>query len=168
MPGARVQGLAEAYAMFDGLPEAAREQMGVELAIIGRDFLALQQLRVPKDTGKLEAGLGVQLLLNQLRVRIGLNGLKKGQGDLFYGRILEFGRKAQTVLAKRRVSVTGKARLARQRGRANDLVQYYAKKIGAIAPRPFVLVSDPDIDAIAAQRLADFWGQVLDKAGAGA
>lgn len=161
-----VQNLAETYAMFGVLPDAAREQIGVELGIIGRDLLALQQVRVPKDTGSLEAGLSVAVYLDSLRVRVGLLGLKRGRSNLFYGLIVETGRRAQTVLVQRRRRVNGKLRSARGRKRSEDIATTYPMKVKARAAQPFVGVSDPDIDRVVAQRLADFWAKTFEHAGA--
>ena len=176
MSADRVQGLAAAYAMFDRLPDAAREQLGVELAIIGRDILAQQRAAAPKGgTGYLEAGLSLALYLDNLRIRVGLLGLKRNRSkrnytDRYYGRFVEFGRSAQTVLVQRRKRVLvggsnrGILRSSRGRKRAEDIVATYRLKVKARDPRPFVQL--PDAGAIAAQRLADFWSGTLNRAGA--
>ncbi|WP_242140867.1 hypothetical protein [Sphingomonas sp. TREG-RG-20F-R18-01] len=166
MPSERLQGLADTFALFGALPDAAREQIGVEMAMIGRDYLALQQVRVPKETGALESGLSLQLLLDSLRVRVGLTNLTGYRWDLFYGRIVEFGRKAQTVLVQRRKAANGRLRTARGRKRAEDIVASYTLNVKARAAAPFVMIDDADLDRIATQRLADFWSATLTKAGA--
>ena len=159
-----IVGLDAAERMFDAMPDAVREQLGVEVAIIARDVLALQQVRAPKDTGTLEGSLGVLLLLDQLRARVGLIGKR----NTFYGRIIEFGRSAQTVLVQRRRRVGGALRLSARRKRLEDVVATYKLRVKARAPQPFVLVPEPDLDAVADRRLADFWSQVIAHVGAGA
>ena len=166
MVGERVQGLADAYAMFGAIPDAAREQVGVEMAIIARDYLALQQEHVPVDTGALLGGLGIQLMLDRLRVRVGLNNLTGGRSALFYGRIVEFGRSAQTVLVQRRRP--GTSGLRNRRKRLEDIAATYSLRVKARAPQPFVLLDDAVLDEIATERLVDFWADVLGKAGAAA
>lgn len=156
-----VEGLAAAAAGFDKMPDSVREQLGVEIAIIARDVLALQQVRAPKDTGALEGSLGVQLLLDQLRARVGLLGKR----NAFYGRILEFGRSSQAVLVQRRRRVGGVLRLSKRRKRLEDIVATYKLRVKARAPQPFVQVPEPDLDSIADRRLADFWQQALVGAG---
>ena len=61
-----VQGLADAYALIDKLPDAAQQQVGRDLAEIGKIILEAQQAAVPKASGTLEAGLSVQLQIDQL------------------------------------------------------------------------------------------------------
>lgn len=172
MAGEAVQGLAELYAMFGTLPEAANEQLGVELAMIGRDILALQQATVPKDTGNLEGQLSLALQLDKLRVRVGLIGIRNKRtgaaflGKGFYGVIVDKGRAAQTVVVERRRRVNGKLRTARGRKRVEDIVSIYTLNVKAREAVPFVELDQETVDTIATQRLAGFWGQTLDRAGA--
>lgn len=170
MAGSNVQALAEVYAELGALPEAAREELGVELAIIGRDVLAQQKQLVPKRTGALEAGLGLQLVLDRLRVKIGLLNVRAGRSKLFYGRIIQFGRSAQTVLVTRHLKVLGRRGNNRKGNRRRTLRagKPYPMKVRAMAARPFVQRDDWDaIDAAARGRLADFWANVLKRSGAG-
>jgi hypothetical protein len=98
----RVDGLAEAYAMLARLPEAAQEQIGVEMAIIGRDVLAAQKRDVAKATGQLEAG-PVAAVADRAAPGEGraCSASPGGRAKLFYGRIVEGGRRAQTVIVQR-------------------------------------------------------------------
>jgi hypothetical protein len=179
----QVDGLAETYSMLGRLPEAAREQVGVEMALIGYEVLRAQKRDVDKHTGALAAGLSLQLELDELRVRVGLIGMKarsksalraarksgrapgESFGDLYYGRFVEFGRKAQTVLVERRRRVGGLLRTQSRgsRKRAEDIAATYSMKVKARAPRPFVHVDRPEIRA--EQRLAGFWAEVLANSG---
>jgi hypothetical protein len=177
-----VTGLAETYSLLARIPDAARDQLGVEIARIGYDVLAGQRRDVAKATGALDAGLGVQLQIDQLRARIGLIGIKarstsalrrarregrspgESFGDLYYGRFVEYGRRAQVVLVQRRRRVGGRLRSSRGRKHAEDVGATYAMKVPAMAPRPYVHVDRPEIHA--EQRLANFWGQVMANAGA--
>lgn len=134
--------------MLGALPEAAKDQLAVELAIIGKDVLAAQKRDVAKRTGALEQGLSIQVLVDALRVRIGLLARKS---KLFYGRIIEGGRRAQVVLAKRRVRVGGR--------RSQTVAATYSMRVSRLAPRPFIRVDRPEIRA--EQRLANFWSEVV-------
>jgi hypothetical protein len=174
----QVDGLAETYALFGRIPEEAREQVGVEMARIGYEILRAQKRDVAKDTGALEAGLSLLLQLEELRVRIGLllggrdaykfNGRtrKSRDGGPFYGRIVELGRRAQTVLVTRGLKrkVRGNGRTSKRR------VIYegkpYSMKVKALAARPFVHRDRPEIRP--EQRLAAFWSEVLSKSGGAA
>jgi hypothetical protein len=166
----RVQGLAEAYSLLDAVPEAAREELAVELAIIAReDILPEQRRLVAKDTGHLESGLGIQLDLERLRVRVGLFGIgstRRGSHDdgRYYGRFVNFGRKAQTVRVERRRRVKGRLRASRGRKRAEDIAARYKLRVKAAAARPFIQV--PGAEASALKRLETFWAAVLARSGA--
>jgi hypothetical protein len=183
MSSNRVDGLAETYSLFGNIPQAAREQIGVEMARIGYEILAAQRSDVAKATGALEAGLSVQLQLAELRVRVGLIGIKarsrsalrsaqkqrrapgESYGDLYYGRFVEYGRRGQTVLVQRRRRVAGQLRTQSRgsRKRAADIASTYSMKVPAMAPRPFVHVDRPEIRA--ESRLASFWSTVVAAAG---
>jgi hypothetical protein len=174
----KVRGLAEANSLFDRLPADAEDQLGVELAIIGREILADQRVLVPKDTGELDAHLSLQLLLDRLKVRVGLfiagrkyGGKKRVRGgrDAFYGRFVALGRAAQTVI------VTRKAKLQRLKGnnhkngtlrRGVYAGKPYALKVKAMAARDFIRV--PGAEATAAGQLAEFWSRLLDRQGTSA
>lgn len=176
MQYSRLQGVEMLQRQFDQIPAAAQEQLGVELAIIGREIRDRQRALAPEDTGALRQGLSVQLLLEQLKVRVGImnqRGSRRGKNNLFYGRIIEFGRRAQTVTVQRRRRVTvtdgdgGQRRIlrtVRRRKAAADIVSTYKMKVKARAPHPFINI--PDVQETAVQRLADLWGSTLAKAGA--
>lgn len=62
---------------------------------------AIAQAGAPVRTGRLRAAISARVYPKQLRLRVGL--LTKGdRRRFFYGYILEVGRKAQTVRARRR------------------------------------------------------------------
>jgi hypothetical protein len=143
MASTPVQGLADSYSLLDRIPQAARDQLAVEEARIGYEVLAAQQRDAPKRTGGLSGALSVQLMIEELRVRIGLLAPKARR--FFYGRIIERGRRAQIVSATR--------------GGTS-----YKLRVGALAAHPFIQVERPEIRAD--QRLAAFWGQVLANSGA--
>lgn len=158
----RVDGLAEAYALFGRFPQAAEQELGAKLGEIGRDVLAAQQRDVAKRTGFLETGLSIQLLIEQLRVKVGLLGLSK-RSKYFYGRFVEFGRRAQTVLVTRHLKRTVRGNGRNSKRRVSYEGQPYSLRVRAMAARPFVHVDRPEIRA--EQRLADYWSKVKAAAG---
>ena len=62
----------------------------------------------PSGTGRLARSIRSRIFEKTLKLRIGLFGAKLN-ADLFYARILERGRRAQTVVVKRRVKGGGKS-----------------------------------------------------------
>ena len=195
-----VQGLADAYSLFDNLPSAAEQELGVEMVAIGREVLAAQKADVAKETGpggravapgnplaaegaNWSAQRGARGLQFNGRVRRAI------QGGPFYGRFVEFGRRAQTVLVTRRIRAanrrlagnnrkgnnrrllfTGdKARL-RRRGpnKGTPVGSAYKIRVKAMAARPFV--AQPLLADVADAHLSDSgprpwsaWGLAHDR-----
>lgn len=194
--GTDVQGLADAYSLLDHLPTAAHEELAVEMGVIARELSAAQRADVAKDTGALEAALTYQLELERLKVKVGLlsgargartfNGrsFKARPGGPFYGRIVEGGRAAQTVLVTRRIKkrkikgngrngnkrrvilTTPKRRLRRSSSpNAGTFVgDPYRLRVKAKAARPFV--AQPLLVEVAESHLSDFWANALARLGA--
>jgi len=194
--GSTVQGLADAYSLLDHLPTAAHEELAVEMGVIARELSAAQRADVAKDTGALEAALTYQLELERLQVKVGLlsgarsartfNGrtFKARAGGPFYGRIVESGRAAQTVLVTRRIKkrkvkgngrngtkrrvllTTPKRRL--RRGSSPNAGTFvgdpYKLRVKAKAARPFV--AQPLLVEVAENHLSDFWVDALARLGA--
>lgn len=163
----RIDGVEGAIAFLDrDVPNAAREQLSVEMAIIGREVLAAQRADVAKDTGATEAALTLQLLVEQLKVRIGLikGSSSRGSRNGFVGRLIEFGRKAQTVVVTRRLKrrVRGNGRYGTKR-RVIYEGKPYTLRVRAMAPRPFI--AQPELRDAAEQHLSEYWQKVLTRAG---
>lgn len=161
--GARVrsqlQGVAGVRKMLRRLPESAKDEMVDALHDIAPEYLAAQQADAPVaagahrkgvEPGALRAGLSFKVLRKSLRLRVGLIGTKPGRARLFYGFIVEIGRKAQTV------SVTRKAG-----------VEPYKMRVRAMAPRPFVYKKRPALRTRLQNRLNTFWQHALQHAGEG-
>jgi hypothetical protein len=183
MASSRVQGLADSFSLMDGLPKAAELEAARDIAAIGKLALDAQKRLVPKDTRRLEQGLTLQTLIGQLRVRAGLFGIparsrgalrasqrdgkaRLNLGSLFYGIIVNFGRRAQTVIVQRRK--VGARGLRNGRKRAEDIATTYSLPITPIGPREFIDVLDVDssVDAQVSNRLATFWTRTLNDLGA--
>ena len=186
----QVRGLAEANALFNNLPAAAAHELADTIGRISRDVSAAQQEAVAKRTGFLRGGLVVQLLTERLQARVGLLGISGGRrskgmlGSRYYGRFVNFGRAAQTVIVtrrlkrrvkgngrngtKRRVIYEGASQRLRRRGpnKGTPIGSPYKMRVQAKGAREFVHL--PNAQAIAAQRIADFWSRTLPAAGASA
>ena len=166
------RGFDATQALFNELPDAAREELGDLLADIAQQVLKAQQAAVPvlaeprrdRDQGALLAGLVADLQLAQLRARIGLLSFKKGRNDLFYGRFVDEGVSPSTVTVQRRRRVGGRLRTQSRgsRKRASDIVSTYTLHVRARPAQPFV--DAPDVDAIAAGMIDDFWDRAFARA----
>lgn len=67
----------------------------------GQRMRAAMQARARRRSGKLVAGVKYKILPKTLRLQVGLLGTPRGRAKLFYGFILDRGRKAQSVTIKR-------------------------------------------------------------------
>jgi hypothetical protein len=157
----RIRGLDAAEALFDTLDNDAALELGKLLAELGGLEHAAQVADVPEETGALRAGLAVQLQLARLRVRVGLLGLKGGRNNLFYGRPVEKGVRAQTVTVQRRRRVGGRLRTKRNRKQASDIVVTYSLHVKARAARPFIYPDRPELETSIDNRIDAFWQRIL-------
>lgn len=179
-----IEGLEEAQAMFAALPRAARQEVEHTIDSLASKALAMQQSAVPVATGALKQGLSIRHELDQLRARVGLIGRpasskstkqrlarERAAGKpareavnldgLFYGRIVEYGRRAQHV---RVIRGTTSGKLARRSGSNRKLRGPYTMHVTALAPRPFIHV-EARLETVADKLGSDFWARALDRSG---
>ena len=95
--GGAVKGAIRVRKLLARLPEDIRQEMIVELNLLGPKVLqrARSQSGFRDRSGKLRAALDWRVYPKNLRLRVGI--LKRNR-DLFYGHILEVGRRAKTVI----------------------------------------------------------------------
>lgn len=83
------------------LPDAVSAEIVTVLNEGGQQIRAAMAARARRRTGKLAAGIKYKVLPNTLRLQVGLLGTPRGRAKLFYGYILDKGRKKQTVTITR-------------------------------------------------------------------
>lgn len=134
--------------MLARLPEAERESMAAMMEELGGEMLGEMQAAAPVRTGAVRGALSMRLSRKTMRLRVGLIGRPTNR-RFYYGRIVDAGRKAQTVTARRR----GKA---------------YRLRVRARAPQPFVRGRARDLRRkVAGPRLETFWNRALARAAEG-
>lgn len=155
-----LEGLDGATRLLTALPDAMREELGEELKEIGSLALAVQLALVHVRTGALARALDFTVALNVLRLRVGLTALKR-QKNLWYAIIMEYGRApgAKPVVRRR----GGMAANGKRKRKIDAVVSRYMLHWSGIAAQPFVHIEDR-IDAIADERLGDFWDRVAARA----
>lgn len=95
-----VSGARSLRRLIRRLPDAARAELGETLKAIGARLLGRAKSEAPTRSGRLRAALNVRVAVRTLMLRLGL--LRKAeQRRLFYGYILDQGRKAKTVRIRR-------------------------------------------------------------------
>lgn len=187
-----VQGLAETYSLMDGLPGAARDELIVEMALIGRELNDAQRADAAKRTGEMASDITNRVDPEQMRMRAGLLSrqarAKRSKGrDSFYGQFyapfIEFGVAAQTVLVtrhikKRRAAGNGKTskrsviystpkrrrRYHRNRPNYGTFVgDPYKMRVKARPARPFI--GQPLLLQVADNHLSEFWSRAIARLG---
>ena len=96
---AGVKGAASLRRLLRRLPDASRDALGNELQAIGNRLLARAKAETPVKTGRLKAALAVRVAVKSLQLRLGLIK-KQDKRRLFYGYILDQGRKGKSGISK--------------------------------------------------------------------
>jgi hypothetical protein len=147
------------------LPDSVAEEFRAQLDKTGRQVLSRARQRGPVDTGALKSGLSYKVLPKSLKLKVGLIG-KPTNRKLFYGRIVEFGRKAKRVAVNRSgrgIRLSGN-RFKRQ-AIAKGVKGFYYLNVRAMAPRHFVYATPRDAIYRPYQKL---WGAAIHRAAQGA
>lgn len=139
--------------LMRNLPDAMHGEMADAIDDGSRDILAEMVARAPSRRGALRAGLKRRVLRKTLRARIGLIGPPKERNRLFYARILDLGRKAQSVRVKRRKPKGG--------------VSAYVMKVRAIAGKRFITGRMPELRTALNRRLKGIWDRALKRVSGG-
>ncbi len=119
----QLKGVGKVRRLMKRLPDEARASIVAELDKAAPIILAAARQETPArpGSGRLRAALSAKVFPKTMRLRVGLL-TKAKQREFFYGWILETGRKAQTVTARRAGG------------------QPYQMKIRAISPRRYDIV----------------------------
>lgn len=154
MPSPYVKGAVSLRRILRRLPEAARIELAQEAEGIGARQLAKAKAETPVRFGWLRSALAFKVLPKTLVLRIGLLA-KRDRRRNFYGYILDQGRRAQTVTAKRRTK--------------NGEISTYAMRIKGIDRERynFVFGRRRDILQTELPKLRGVLDRVLSRAAAG-
>jgi hypothetical protein len=98
--GRGLQGARRVKRILRRLPDDVRAEVVQGMQAEAPIVEAFMKAQAPSRTGKLRRLLRVRVLAKSMRMQVGLIG-KAANREGFYGKILEGGRKAQTVRRKR-------------------------------------------------------------------
>lgn len=146
----RTKGLRRTRRLLKAIDPVARQEITDILDVGTTKARNLAKLRAPVRKQRLAAGITSKVLKRSLKGRVGLL-TKKTAGDLFYGHILNKGRKG------------GEARVNRIR---QGKRQSYTVKVRAIAAKYF-LPGNVEAASIVGPRLRQAWEQILTDASRG-
>lgn len=148
----RVKGTARIRALLRGLPGASRAELADVLEDGGKAMVPAMRARAPRRTGATQAGISYKVERRTLRLKVGiLGGLRKNTSsrgsrfDLFYARVQDLGRKAQTVRVTRRGSAA------------------YQLRVKAMSGKHFVTGALPSLRADLNTRLRDAFTRALSR-----
>lgn len=161
MARSRLKGLPRVRRIMRGMPDAMREEIADALEESGPELAAEMSGRAPNRTGALRAGIKWRVLRKTMRLRVGLIDAPRVRNKLFYSRILDLGRKAQTVTVNRRIA--GVAQPGGGKAVEGARVARYTMRVRAIAPKRFVTGRYPDLRAKINRRLRGIWSRALNK-----
>ncbi len=149
----RVRGVARVRSLLGRIEPAIRDEIARELRDVGGSLLSSMEDAAPVRTGRFERALSLRLYEKTLKLSVGLIG-KPANRRLFYARILEFGRKAQTVTVQRRT--------------ANGSISTYALHVRGLPPRHTVFSPRTALRQAFNGRIKGIWDRALQKAASGA
>lgn len=139
--------------VFKQLPDAMKAELVDALNKGGDAVVVAIRSRTPRRSGALAAGIVKKVLPQTLRLRVGLVGPIRERRKLFYGRILDLGRKGQVVTARRAFG--------------NGKVSTYKLNVRSIAPKRFITGSYPKARAIINGQVKFIWERALARIGRG-
>lgn len=145
----RVTGGAKIKALLRGAPAEIRKELADVLARGGNALQFLMKRRAPSRTGKLRAGISFQVWPRSLVMKVGLLKTKAGRSELFYGRIQDLGRKAQTRTVRR----------------AN--ARPYVMRVRGMAGKRFVTGRFPELRAAIQERTRGLFRRALSRISGG-
>lgn len=154
MGRSRIRGSKGFRRLLRGAPTAMRAEMADVLEKTRAPAVAVVRGRVAASTrtrsGALLAGVKARVYPRTLRLTVGYLGTKAGRAKLFYARILDLGRKAQTVSVTRRTNA-----------------KPYQMRVRAIAPKRFVTGGLGDLQRVVGIRLRGVWDRGLRRIATG-
>lgn len=152
--------------LLRGLPDAMKAEMADVLTKTRPAAEALVSGRLEATTksrtGALRAGVKSKVFPKTLRLQVGFLGTKAGRAKLFYARILDLGRKAQTVTVTRR-KVTNSPLVGGRRVGGNP----YKMKVRAIAAKRFVTGGIGPLGRVINTKLNGVWDRAVRRVAAG-
>lgn len=157
---AKWRGIGRARRIMRRLPDSMRNEIEEVLNDAGPVIQGIMRSRAPVRRGAVREGIVWRVLKGSMRLRIGLLGTKSARSKLFYGRIQDLGRRAQTVFVQRRRSGSPMF-LRRGRKWSEDIVTSYRMNVRAMAPKRFVTGRMPDARQALRDKLHGVWDRAL-------
>jgi hypothetical protein len=144
----RVTGAATISRMLRTVADEVSLPIQTELHRAGNEMQRRMKGRAPSRTGATRSAISYRVYPKTLRLVVGLIGTKRSRNPLFYVRIQDLGRKAQTVQVRRS-----------RRG----VVSSYAMNVRAMAAKRFITGGMPDLRRLLRANLKGIWRRALGR-----
>lgn len=164
MARTRIAGLAAKQRALRALPQEAQKQFVKPLSDAGAKIAKAMQDKAPAKSGALRQGITFRVYETSLRLVVGLLAAAGWRPALFYGRIQDLGRKAQTVTVHRSRggwATTINAGRAKLNAKTGKLVDSYPLKVKAMAGKHFVTGRYSDLRTELRQDLTKAYDQAV-------
>lgn len=152
--GSALSGSKSFRRLLKNIPEQARVEIAHAMEDAAPRIAAQMRANAPEKTGALRAGIKWRVSRRLLRLQVGLIGTKRGRAKLFYGYILNFGRKARKVNVRRRAP--------------GGAISSYVMNVRGFRGLHFVTGGFRDLRAQLNAKLRDIWSKILKHAASGA
>lgn len=155
----RVQGAVRISRLLRQMPDAVANTLVRELDTSGRFMAGRMKANAPSKTGATRSGISWKVFPKTLKLQVGLLGTKRGRSKLFYARIQDLGRQAQTVTVRR--FRAGGQRLYFRGNKFGPDVQTYQMRVPFMKGRRFVTGGMRDLRVILQRNLKNVWAAGL-------
>lgn len=159
----RTKGVASVRRLLRRIPDQMRQELGAAMQEAGPVLAQRQKSNAPTLTGATRDAIGWKFYPATLRLVVGIIG-KQANRKLFYARILDLGRRGQTVRVRRAVGGSGHMGDA---GYFRKAYVTYSLRVKPIAAKRFVTGKMPDLRQELRTRLNGIWDRVLARVSGG-
>ncbi len=167
-----IRGIGKVRRILRALPNAMRGEIVVELNVTGRQILNAVLAKTPRRRGELATGMRMKVLIASLRLQVGLIGSKAEREGLFYGRIQDLGRKAQTVTVRRylpgaRARDTKRSSFEQGHFKLAALTTVYKLRVKKSEPKRFITGRQPELRKTLRANLQGIYGRAIAQVAGG-
>jgi len=149
----RIRGVARQRRFIRSMPGSVSAEIIAAFNRWGPELAGAMRARAPSRSGRLQGGIRHKVFPRTLRLQVGLLVPKRERNALFYAIILDLGRKARTVQARRR--------------RQSGGVTTYAMNVAPISAMRFITGPMRNLRSGLNRHIHGIWDRALRRSSAG-
>jgi hypothetical protein len=150
--GSKLFGVSKVRRLMRRAPEEVQREIISALTKTGGAIAPAMRGRVRRRSGNLQGGISFKVFPKTMRLQVGILG-RRQRTRLFYGRIVDVGRKGQTVTARRH--------------NKNGSVTTYTMNVKAMRGQHFISGSYRDMRTTFTRNVNGIWDRALAKLSGG-